>query len=916
MNAFSLLLSAVSILGPSGEKVCDVTLPALPQGARIETTNLENAVAWRIRFDGVGERRITDEGWVFDFGADLRCWPVSHAQGEYVPKTLSTISQMAPRPDFAPVAAGIGEMHNYATHFPGTAESPLVVEGPGFVAAIGDAGCLDYARIRFASGEKPGTVKTVLEGETFVKVPYVTPWRYIHVAKDAAALANTQLAVMDALNAPSRIADTSWIKPGKVLRVAKLDTDCGKAAVDFVKRNNMQYIELDCGWYGQEHIGDPLKPGLAPERVAKGEKFDLFEILRYAKEKDVGVILYVNREPLKKNRDAILDQLVKWGVKGVKYGFVNVGNQEWRKWVTDAIAAAAERKLLVDIHDEYRLTGIQKTYPNVMTVEGICGNEEMPNAAHDCALPFTRFLDGPGDYTPCWNNGRVKNTLAHQLALPCVYTSGWQFLFWYSRPDQIPEKDPALDFWRELPASFDETRFLQGEIGKFAVVARRKGRTWYVAGINGLERRAFTMDTSFLGAGEWKCRLFRDADPAIESGLGKVTVESVPVAPTMTIPAAARGGFAAIFEQKAVTDCYWHWMNGNVSKEGITADLEYMKAGGMEAAMIFDVGIGAKRGKVDYASAEWKDCVAWASKEAERLGMELSLHNSPGYSACGGPWIKPEESMKQLVWRVEKFKVQSLKYRGANAKLGYYREIARYPLATADETIDIDKRLEKGESVELALDGEKEVAALNVWRGEREKPLDPFDGPRDYGCTLKAEAFDGAAWHAVGDVRCPTLRARDVPGFLRLKSPARATRLRLTSNRGANLARIEVISATPAEGRELVIGYTTTGQMVTAAPDSGIGLECDKFSRRGVDAHFDRHLDPLFANCGKGAFRYLVIDSWEAGKQDWTDDFAAKFKARCGYDCIPWLPALTGRSVGRGGFDETAGDKRGSTMGD
>ena len=92
-------------------------------------------------------------------------------------------------------------------------------------------------------------------------------------------------------------------------------------------------------------------------------------------------------------------------------------------------------------------------------------------------------------------------------------------------------------------------------------------------------------------------------------------------------------------------------------------------------------------------------------------------------------------------------------------KRNFYREIARYPLTTADETIDIDKRLEKGESVEFALDCEKEVSALNVWRGEREKPLDPFDGPRDYGCTLKVEAFDGAAWHAVGDVRCPALRS-------------------------------------------------------------------------------------------------------------------------------------------------------------
>ena len=377
----------------------------------------------------------------------------------------------------------------------------------------------------------------------------------------------------------------------------------------------------------------------------------------------------------------------------------------------------------------------------------------------------------------------------------------------------------------------------------------------------------------------------------------------------------------ALFAE-VTTDCYWHWMNGNISKEGISADLEYMKAGGIEAAMIFDVGIGVKRGKVDYASAEWKDCVAWASHEAERLGIELSLHNSPGYSACGGPWIAPEESMKELTWSIEKDVVrqdlQDLQDCDGRTsminpvnpvnpvKRNFYREIARYPLATADETIDIGKRLEKGESVELALDGEKEVAALNVWRGEREKPLDPFDGPRDYGCTLKVEAFDGAAWRAVGEVRCPTRRARDVPGFLRLKSPAKATRLRLTSNRGANLARVEVISLTHAEGRELVIGYTTTGQMVTAAPDAGIGLECDKFSRRGVDAHFDRHLDPLFANCGKGAFRYLVIDSWEAGRQDWTDDFAAKFNARCGYDCLPWLPVLTGRNVLHGRIHPSA----------
>ncbi len=354
------------------------------------------------------------------------------------------------------------------------------------------------------------------------------------------------------------------------------------------------------------------------------------------------------------------------------------------------------------------------------------------------------------------------------------------------------------------------------------------------------------------------------------------------------------------------TDCYWHWMNGNISREGITADLEYLKAGGMEGAMIFDVGVGVKRGDVDYGSEKWRECIAWASKEAQRLGMELSIHNSPGYSACGGPWIKPEESMKQLVWRVE---VGVSGGAGINTKHGFYREIARYTLSTADETVKIGKRLEKGDSVELLLDCEKDVSVINVWRGEREKPLDPFDGPRDYACTLKVEAFSDGDWRKIGDLRCPVLCARDVPGRLALKAPVKASRLRLTSNRGANLTVAEIISTTPAEGRELVIGYTTTGQTVTAAPDAGRGLECDKFSRRGVDAHFDRHLAPLFAKCGRGAFRYLVIDSWEAGRQDWTDDFPGKFKAECGYDCIQWLPTLTGRNVLSGRIHATSLDK-------
>ena len=540
MNSLLLLAASVAVFAQDGTKVCDVTLPELPEGATIESKTLDGGMAWRICYDTNIVMRVADEKWNFTFARDYRCWPVSHAQGEYAPYTLSTIDKMQPMPRTALVAAGIGEMLNYERELPGTAESPLVIEGDGWVAALGDAGVLDWARTRFQSGENANEIKTVLEGEAVTDRTEVSPWRYIHIAKDCTSLAQTQPQILDELCEKSRIADTSWIKPGKVLRVAKLDEPTGKAAVDFAKRNNLQYIELDAGWYGQEHTGNPLEP-----------KPYVLPIINYAKEQGIGVILYVNREPLKIARDKILDAIASWGVKGVKYGFVNVGDQKWRRWVVDAIQAAADRKLLVDIHDEFRLTGIERTFPNVMTVEGIRGNEEMPAAPHDAALVYTRFLDGPGDYTPCWTISRVKNTLAHQLAMPCVYTSGFQFLFWYQRPDQIKEADPALDFWREIPCSFDETRHLQGRIGEYAVVARRVGDKWFVGGLNGAMRRTFSIPLDFLGVGDWEARIFEDADPTIKEGLGKVAIreEKVSSSTTLEIDAASRGGFAVIIER-------------------------------------------------------------------------------------------------------------------------------------------------------------------------------------------------------------------------------------------------------------------------------------------------------------------------------------------------------------------------------
>ncbi|MCR4584053.1 MAG: hypothetical protein K5764_10960 [Prevotella sp.] len=325
-----------------------------------------------------------------------------------------------------------------------------------------------------------------------------------------------------------------------------------------------------------------------------------------------------------------------------------------------------------------------------------------------------------------------------------------------------------------------------------------------------------------------------------------------------------------------VTGCYWEWMNGNISKEGITKDLEFMKAAGIEAAFIFDVWVGVERGPVDYGSVEWRDCVKYACQEAQRLGIVLGLHNAPGYTATGGPWIRPEESMKELVWSVSSKKNPPV----PQHKQGFYRDITTLRSTCADEMLHLGQRLEEGQSVTVALQKEKPLVGFNLWRGEREKPLDPFDGPRDYAPRLTVEvSSDGKNWETLGTASGTALKARDIPIFFHCEETM-CRYVRLTSNRGTNLDRIELLTAPGAGVTYRRVGYTTNGQQVTAATEAGLGLECDKLSRQGVEAHFNRFLGPLLDElkpyCGT-TLRWILLDSWEAGGQDWTESLGADY---------------------------------------
>ena len=392
------------------------------------------------------------------------------------------------------------------------AERPLVLHlANGLYAAIGEAALSDFVR-----GKLKLKADNELQMSMFQTADIITaydmPWRFIMVGEKAIDLINNKQMVLN-LNAPCQIADAKeWIRPGKAFRVCRLDKKTLYEGVDFCVDRGLQYIELDAGWYGPE-----MKMSSSALKVADNRDFDMAELCAYAKSKGIGVWVYVNQRALYQDLDKILPLYEKWGISGIKFGFVQIGSQEWTTWLHNAVKKCADYHLMVDIHDEYRPTGWSRTYPNLMTQEGIGGNEEMPAADHNVVLPFTRFLCGPADYTPCYFNGRVKNTKAHQLAMPVVYYSPITFLYWYDLPNTY-KGEKELDFWKHCPTVWDESKALAGEIGEYIVQARRTGNDWFVGAMNGLQARDVTLNTAdFLQKGKkYRVEIYND-DPSLQT---------------------------------------------------------------------------------------------------------------------------------------------------------------------------------------------------------------------------------------------------------------------------------------------------------------------------------------------------------------------------------------------------------------
>ena len=427
-------------------------------------------------------------------------------------------------------------------NWPDESERPLTLTLPGGLhVALLEAGMVDYARTKFRlSKTKKNTLLASLYGDVDAITPFSTPWRVVMASEKPGRLLENNDLLLN-LNPANKIANTSWIKPGKVIR-SGLTTKDAKACVDFAALHNLQYVHLDAGWYGPE-----MKVASDASKVSAERDLAMQELIAYANDKGIGIMIYVNQRALFNQIDTLFPLYQKWGIKGVKFGFVQIGSHRWTHWLHQAVKKAADYELMVDIHDEYRPTGFSRTYPNLLTQEGIRGNEEFPDATHNTILPFTRGLAGAGDYTICYFDKRLKNTHAHQLALAVVMYSPLQFLFWYDKPDAY-ENEPEIEFFEKVPTVWDTTLVTDGVIGQYVTIARKSGEDWFVGSITNNDARTLTLSLDFLEEGKkYTASVYYD-DPALASrtqvAIKRKTVDNNQ---TLEMVMPARGGQAIWF---------------------------------------------------------------------------------------------------------------------------------------------------------------------------------------------------------------------------------------------------------------------------------------------------------------------------------------------------------------------------------
>jgi len=459
---------------------------------------------------------------------------------------------------------------------------PVLVDlGNGKKAAILEGDLQDYPGMYLTAGsqghnlhgvfapyptkEEVSRINYVVDerADYIAKVPgiHTFPWRVVIISTEDKQLANNDM--MQRLAEPSKISDVSWIKPGKVAwdwwndwNISHVNFKAGinvptyKYYIDFAAANKLEYIIIDEGWSDDLDLNKT--------------KLDIPAIVEYGKQKGVGVILWSTWYAMTRNADGLMAKYAQMGVRGFKIDFIDRDDQKVVQSLYELAEKAAKNHLLVDYHGMYKPSGLVTTWPNVINCEGVKGMENekwgvKDHPGYDVSIPYIRMLAGPMDYTPgamrnatkeairpINSNPMAQGTRCHQLAMYTVFEAPLQMLS--DNPTAYMREQESTDFIAAIPTTFDETVALDGKVGEFVSIARRKGTTWFVGTMSNWTPRDITIDLSFLGDGTYKAITFEDGINADRDATDYVRSEkTVTSKDKITVHLAPGGGWAARF---------------------------------------------------------------------------------------------------------------------------------------------------------------------------------------------------------------------------------------------------------------------------------------------------------------------------------------------------------------------------------
>jgi alpha-glucosidase len=497
----------------------------------------DNGIAYRFVLQASGKEYVVDhEEVAYRFNFQTKAWLLQGQSYEsnYIERPLDVLAIT----DFN------NSMHKIYL--------PMVVQAnPGVKVAITEAGLYNYPSLfldrgndyeNFLNGsfEKYSTVNKVggfsnyseLSGQQasyIAKIPgqFEFPWRLMVVAPEDAVLADCDLVYQ--LSRPSAIGTADWVKPGKVAwdwwhdYVVKgqpfkggINTQTYLHYIDFAAKHGLEYIIVDWLWTDKYDL------------TLFNPEVDIRKIIAYGKQKKVDVVLWCPGHTLYRQLDKALDLFASIGAAGIKADFFGREDQTGMRMYEEIAAAAARRKLLVDFHGCAKPTGLHRTYPNVINYEAVLGNEynklkldPKATVAHKVMLAFTRALQGPMDYTPggmrnahpegyaiFFNQPMVMGTRSNEMALFVLYHEPLKMLC--DAPAAYEQEPEVLDLIKRIPTVWDETKVLKASYGEYVVIARRKGRDWYVAGITDNHERRIDVNLGFLEENRYALHMMQD----------------------------------------------------------------------------------------------------------------------------------------------------------------------------------------------------------------------------------------------------------------------------------------------------------------------------------------------------------------------------------------------------------------------